>query len=331
MLFSICLTVSHWSALINSERCSVSLIAGHFRIEATPQKTDGGTVMTDTKTWGDGIPGGGPNVATEVYVVEDGKITSITWTPTEETMAAMEAVGTVQALADALNAGDLDAAMTLIADDAVFDMSDGEPLVGADQIRELFDYLIAGHFRIEATPQKTDGGTVMTDTKTWGDGIPGGGPNIATEVYVVEDGKITSITWTPSEETMAAMEAVGMVQALADALNAGDLDAAMTLIADDAVFDMADGEPLVGADQIRELFDYLIAGHFRIEATPQKTDGGTVMTDTKTWGDGIPGGGPNVATEVYVIENGKITSITWTPTEETRANMEACRGSCRHA
>ncbi len=122
---------------------------------------------------------------------------------------------------------------------------------------------------------------------------------------------------------MAAMEAVDMVQALADALNAGDLDAAMTLIADDAVFNMADGEPLVGADQIRELFDYLIAGHFRIEATPQKTDGGTVTTDTKTWGDGIPGGGPNVATEVYVIENGKITSISWTPTEETRANMKA--------
>ena len=247
------------------------LIAGHFRIEALPQEVDGGTVTTETKTWGEGIPGGGPNIATEVYVVEDGRITSISWTPTVETIAGMEAVGMVQALVDTLNAGDLDAVMALIADDAEFYMGAEEPaLVGIDQFRELFGELIAGHFRIEALPQEVDGGTVTTATKTWGDGIPGGGPNVATEVYVVEDGKITSISWTPSEETMAAMEAVDMVQALADALNAGDLDVAMTLIADDAVFNMADGEPLVGADQIRELFDYLIAGHFRIEATRRR-------------------------------------------------------------
>ena len=48
-----------------------------------------------------------------------------------------------------------------------------------------------------------------------------------------------------------------------------------------------------------------------------------MTTDTKTWGDGIPGGGPNIATEVYVVEDGKITSISWTPSEETRANMKA--------
>ncbi len=124
-------------------------------------------------------------------------------------------------------------------------------------------------------------------------------------------------------EPAAAPNAEAIVQALADALNAGDVDAAVALIADDAVFDMADGEPLMGVDQFRELFAYLVAGHFRIEATPKNTDGGTVTTDTKTWGDGIPGGGPNIATEVYVVEDGKITSISWTPNEETTANMEA--------
>ncbi len=150
-------------------------------------------------------------------------------TATPEPPPAPDPTTIVQALADALNAGDLDATMALIADDAVFQMDFyDETLIGADQFRALFGELIAGHFRIEALPQEVDGGTVTTATKTWGDGIPGGGPNVATEVYVVENGKITSISWTPTEETMAAMEAVGMVQALADALNAGDLEAAMT-------------------------------------------------------------------------------------------------------
>ncbi len=243
---------------------------------------------------------------------------------------APEAVDVVQALADALNASDLEAAMKLIADDAEFYMGDEEPaLVGIDQFRGLFGELTAGNFRIEALPQEVNGSTVTTETKTWGDGIPGGGPNIATEVYVVENGKITSISWTPSEETianmMAAMAAVeSTVNGLAAALNAGDVDAAMALIAEDAVFQMDFyDETLIGADQFRSLFDELVAGNFRIELTPQNIDEWTATTETKTWGDGIPGGGPNIATEVYVVEDGKITSITWTPTAETIANLTA--------
>ncbi|MCB9142529.1 MAG: nuclear transport factor 2 family protein [Anaerolineales bacterium] len=246
-----------------------------------------------------------------------------------EPAAAPNAEAVVQALADALNAGDVDAAMALMSDNPSF--TTDETITGVDAVRGLYEELVAGDFRIQPNVQSVEGDTIKSKTLTWGAGMPPAvEPLEADEVYIVQDGKISSISWTPTEESakklaafMTGMEAEATVQALADALNAGDVDAAVALIADNAIFDMADGEPLNGADQFRELFDYLVAGHFRIEATPKNTDGGTVTTDTKTWGDGIPGGGPNIATEVYVVEGGKITSITWTPTEETMANMEA--------
>ena len=242
--------------------------------------------------------------------------------PPAEPAAESDAVAIVLALAENLNASDLDASMTLLADDVVFqiDFYD-QTLTGIEQVRDLFGELVAGNFRIEITPQAIDGGTVTTETKTYGDGIPGGGPNIATEIYVVEDGKITGITWTPTDETIAiltaSMEQVeATVQAQAAALNAGDVDAAVALLASDSIFEIGgDDEPLVGVDQIRALFDELVAGHFRIEVTPRQVDEWSMTTETKTWGDGIPGGGPNLATEVYVVEDGKITSISWTPIE----------------
>lgn len=117
-----------------------------------------------------------------------------------------------------------------------------------------------------------------------------------------------------------------LVQDLGTALNAGDVDAAMALMADDAVFtiDFAGNLELhSGSDEIRALYAELIAGNFRIEATPESIEGNTVTTMTKTWGDGVPGDGPNTAVEVYFIEDGKIASITWTPTEETIAKYQA--------
>jgi hypothetical protein len=117
-----------------------------------------------------------------------------------------------------------------------------------------------------------------------------------------------------------------LVQELGAALNAGDVDAAMALMADNAVFtvDFAGNLELYnGSDEIRTLYSGLVAGNFRIETTPESIEGNTVTTLTKTWGDGVPGDGPNTAVEVYVVEDGKIASITWTPTDETIAKYQA--------
>ena len=58
----------------------------------------------------------------------------------------------VQALGAALNAGDVDLAMTYIAANAYFgtyDVEAGEPYSGKEEIRALFEELVAGDFRIE--------------------------------------------------------------------------------------------------------------------------------------------------------------------------------------
>jgi hypothetical protein len=122
-----------------------------------------------------------------------------------------------------------------------------------------------------------------------------------------------------------ACQAPGMapeaaVQALADALNAGDVDAAMTVMSDNPAFNA--GEPLSGADEVRALYEELVAGNFHIEPTVVSVEEGVVKTDTLTWGDGIPTGlEPFEADEVYVVEDGRITSITWTPTEATQEKI----------
>lgn len=54
---------------------------------------EGDTVTARTKTWSDPTRemGVAPLVATEVYIVQDGKITSLTYTPTEESVAKLQA------------------------------------------------------------------------------------------------------------------------------------------------------------------------------------------------------------------------------------------------
>ena len=54
-----------------------------------------------------------------------------------------------------------------------------------------------------------EGDTVTTETKTWTDDTRalGVAPIVATEVYIVQDGKIKSVTWTISDESLAVLMA----------------------------------------------------------------------------------------------------------------------------
>jgi hypothetical protein len=101
---------------------------------------------------------------------------------------------------------------------------------------------------------------------------------------------------------------------------AGDLDAAQAYFADDAVYHLEFmDETYTGADEIRAWWEGLQEQNFDIEVEVGNVDGNKVTTHTKTWMDFTRelGIAPLEATEVYIVENGKITSGTWTPTEET--------------
>jgi hypothetical protein len=91
-----------------------------------------------------------------------------------------------------------------------------ETYTGVDEIRAWWEDLVAQNFDIEVEVVKVEGDTVTTNTKTWVDFTRelGIAPLEATEVYVVQDGKIVSGTWSPTEESIAKLEAAMAPEAL---------------------------------------------------------------------------------------------------------------------
>jgi len=115
---------------------------------------------------------------------------------------------------DAMIAGDLDTAMTFFADDAVFigvTPSETQTYTGKEEIRAWLEGLISeqGWEMLEAEILKVEGDTVTTRMKSsMAFARELGVPWIeATEVEVIRDGKIQSITWTMSEGSAAALQA----------------------------------------------------------------------------------------------------------------------------
>lgn len=118
-----------------------------------------------------------------------------------------------------------------------------------------------------------------------------------------------------------------VLAALEETLNAGDVDAAMALLTDDVVYTsrMLGKESVYsGAAEVRVLFEELVAGDFQIQIEIVQVEGDTVTTKTLTWGAGMPPGvAPLEAGETYVLQDGKIKSITWAATEESSAKLQA--------
>lgn len=118
-------------------------------------------------------------------------------------------------MADALNAGDVDAAMAFFADDAVVKLVPALPpgspdtYSGAEEIRGWFEELMAGNFEMDVEVLDVQGDTVTTRTSTWMDATRqmGVAPLVATETYSIRDGKIRGFNWAISEESLAKVEA----------------------------------------------------------------------------------------------------------------------------
>jgi hypothetical protein len=134
----------------------------------------------------------------------------------------------------------------------------------------------------------------------------------------------------PSSLYAQGTDQVAALQAMEEAVNSGDVDAAMALLTDDAVVNLAFfEETYTGAEEIRAWFEELVAANFEIQLEILKADGDTVTTKTTTWIDFTRqmGIAPLVAEEVYTFQNGKITGFTWTPTDETVAKIQAAMAS----
>lgn len=118
-----------------------------------------------------------------------------------------------------LNAGDVERALTYWADNAKVKLL-GVPAgvrdsySGREELRGWFKKLVAQHVQIRVKVIKVQGDTVTTRTEFWNDLTRqlGAAPLVATEVYVVNEGAITSLTVTISPKTWLRFQCALQVQ-----------------------------------------------------------------------------------------------------------------------
>jgi ketosteroid isomerase-like protein len=252
----------------------------------------------------------------------------------------------LNALADSLNAGDVDAALTLYAPDAVLNIVPPLPglpgtFTGSKEIRGWLEILVGMNLKIEGVEiLQVEGDKVKIKVKTSSDFARGF--NMAfmelIEEYTIQDGKIKgctiSITNESAEKLQAAMinqaEKEKVLTAMADSLSAGDLDATMALFTDDAIVKILFGKVLppesyIGSEQVRFLMEDLVAMNFKIQIEILQVLGDIAITRSKTWHDATIqlGIAPMEMVEIYPIEDGKIEGFVSILTDESLAKLQA--------
>ena len=113
-----------------------------------------------------------------------------------------------------------------------------------------------------------------------------------------------------------------------EAFLAGEQACDPSIWAEDAVQTSIMGDMVTtytGVDQICAHFEELLASGFTMEVTVQSVEDGTVTSRSKVWDDDTRalGVAPLVGTEVCVVENGQIKSLTWTISEASLAELGA--------
>ena len=143
------------------------------------------------------------------------------------------------------------------------------------------------------------------------------------KLFLVLTVVVVAVVGCTSSPTHSKPEAV--VNAAMDAWNAGDVAALKALFADDAVACFPDWgeECTTGAEEIGVWIKELVAVNFSIEPESIEMEGDTVTVVAKVWADPTRelGVAPLVTTDVYTVENGKITSQTSTLTEESASKL----------
>jgi hypothetical protein len=122
-----------------------------------------------------------------------------------------------------------------------------------------------------------------------------------------------------------------VLQKVVDAVNAGNVDAAMVRFADTAFVNLIPplppGSPVTisGSKDIRKWIEGLIAIHFKIKVEILAVHGNIVITNTSSWHDLATslGVAPFVANEIYVIQNGKIMGFTWVMSDDSLKKLTA--------
>jgi ketosteroid isomerase-like protein len=251
----------------------------------------------------------------------------------------------VDAAIHAWNAGDIGALKALYADDAVVCFPDwgDECTTGAEDIGAWIDELVTANFGLEPASVETEGDTVTVVAKVWADPTRelGIAPLMTTDVYTIQGASIASQTSTLTEasaaklaEAMAALasQPSAVVTAYVEAINAGDLDAAMDLCHEELYADLLptllpEIQNLFGGkkDDIRTWLEEAMALHLEVEMEIISEVGDKVTARSEIWSDHLEAldAAPITVNEVISIRDGQLKSWSRTITaSSTRRLLE---------
>jgi ketosteroid isomerase-like protein len=112
---------------------------------------------------------------------------------------------------------------------------------------------------------------------------------------------------------------------LAEAVNAGDLEQALALFAEDAVVTSVSPEPFRGKTQIQGWLEGMIADDFELQAEIAEVSGNKVVEQDTMTMDSMSFFGiePLTGTSELVVENGKIQTLNFSFSEETLDDMQS--------
>jgi len=116
-------------------------------------------------------------------------------------------------LAEATNVQDLEVALALFADDAVVTSVSPEPFTGKDEIQTWLEEMFADNFKLEPKIVEVNGNVVIEKDTMAMDSMSFYGiePLTGTSEITVEDGKIKTINFSFSDETLADFQAAPFV------------------------------------------------------------------------------------------------------------------------
>jgi ketosteroid isomerase-like protein len=258
---------------------------------------------------------------------------------------ASDPVAVFDALHAAINAHDVDAALAFFAEDAIVQFPNDPTLPGLfegrSEIRKWLELDAANNIHVETSDLQVTGGTIVYIASVDVDELrPLGITLVGPAEITVQDGKISALTHVLNDETLAKLAAasatsvndpIAVFDAFHAAINAHDLDKALSFFADDAVVHFPNSEfpnspppnVFTGATEIRTWLEIDAKDNIHVEVENTKLSGDTVSATASVDLDSLPPDLLLVGLVEITVKNGKITSFTHTLNDETLAKLAA--------
>lgn len=234
----------------------------------------------------------------------------------------------------AVNAGNVDAAMALMADNVEVTDPQNNKMSGKDQVRAGLEAALKMNAKCELVGTRTVEGNMVTWTSNaTNDEFTkmGVAPMAVKSEATLENGKITMLNMSFTPEAAAKMQ-MAMNEATKKvvmdhmaALNAGNMDAAMASVTPDIVLTFLPDKTFAGTDALKAHLTELFAKHTQFEMTGDVQVAGNKVSATlnQTNDDWKAMNiAPLEIKAEFTLDNGKIKAVNVVMSAESAAKLE---------